>query len=212
MRKFEAHITMPREQSVTINTLFAPVKDGWSYSQIDGDPLLGKRPYAYLTAYDPDGVTLLNRMQRLVVILEQAGVEVLRMKIEEIVFDSKTGHSVLDMPRDVREGDQPLPTPNEGPCVQDMVVTDIDARKALGVRRYGTVLQPFNGRDVLRDIYEELLDAAIYLRQLLYEREHLPRVSASTPEEAPGMARCPECGNLAMNPLPTCAACGVRGE
>lgn len=26
--------------------------------------------------------------------------------------------------------------------------------------------------------------------------------------DKPGFARCPECGNLAMNPLPPCRACG----
>jgi hypothetical protein len=25
----------------------------------------------------------------------------------------------------------------------------------------------------------------------------------------PGFARCPECGNLSMNPLPSCPTCGV---
>jgi uncharacterized OB-fold protein len=25
---------------------------------------------------------------------------------------------------------------------------------------------------------------------------------------APGFEQCPECGNLAMNPLPTCSVCG----
>ena len=71
-----------------------------------------------------------------------------------------------------REEDQPLPRVTEGPCIQDLVTADIVARKEFGRRRYGTVLQPFNGRDSLRDAYEEALDLAIYLRQLLYEREH----------------------------------------
>lgn len=70
-----------------------------------------------------------------------------------------------------REGDQPLPVKNDLPAVQDLVLADIEARKALGIQRYGTLLQPFNGRDGLRDLYEELLDAAIYARQLLYERD-----------------------------------------
>jgi hypothetical protein len=53
-----------------------------------------------------------------------------------------------------------------------MVMADIEARKALGIQRYGTVLQGFNGRNYLKDIYEELLDAAIYVRGKIYEEEH----------------------------------------
>lgn len=64
------------------------------------------------------------------------------------------------------------PEKNNLPCVQDMVIADIDARKQVGIERYGTVLQPFNGRSALMDAYQEALDLAIYLRQLLYEEEH----------------------------------------
>jgi hypothetical protein len=71
-----------------------------------------------------------------------------------------------------RPGDQPLPTPNGHPAIQDLVLTDIEARRTLGIQRYGTALQPFNGRNSLRDAYEEALDLAIYLRQLIYEDEN----------------------------------------
>jgi hypothetical protein len=70
-----------------------------------------------------------------------------------------------------REGDQPLPVPNDRPCVQDAVIADIEARKQLGIQRYGTVLQPGNGRDALLDAYQESLDLACYLKQALMERE-----------------------------------------
>ncbi len=76
-----------------------------------------------------------------------------------------------------RHGDQPIPVPNGEPCVQDAVMADLEARKLLGVERYGTVLQPHNGRDALRDAYEEALDLACYLKQALMERtaEHAAR-------------------------------------
>jgi hypothetical protein len=70
-----------------------------------------------------------------------------------------------------RAGDQPLPTVNDHPIIQDLVVADIAARLKVGIQRYGTGLQPHNGRDALRDLYEELLDAATYTRQLIYERD-----------------------------------------
>lgn len=72
-----------------------------------------------------------------------------------------------------REGDQPLPTPNDSRSIQDMVIEDIEARKAVGLERYGTLLQANNGRDSLQDLYEELLDAATYARQLIEERRQL---------------------------------------
>jgi hypothetical protein len=52
-----------------------------------------------------------------------------------------------------------------------MVIADIEKRKAIGLERYGTLLQPFNGRDALRDAYEEALDLAQYLRQAIEERD-----------------------------------------
>lgn len=67
--------------------------------------------------------------------------------------------------------DQPLPKVNDRPFVQDMVIADIEARKALGIRKYGTALQSGNGRDMLQDAYEEVLDLAIYLRGAIDERE-----------------------------------------
>lgn len=70
----------------------------------------------------------------------------------------------------LREGDQPLPVPNGELDVQSQVIADIEARRQVGISRYGTALQPFNGRDALRDLYEELLDACCYIKQVLIER------------------------------------------
>ncbi|HWU22205.1 MAG TPA: hypothetical protein VN088_11815 [Nocardioides sp.] len=70
----------------------------------------------------------------------------------------------------LREGDQPLPVPNSRPAIQDLVIADMAARRQVGIARYGTPLQPFNGRDALQDAYEEALDLATYLRQAIEER------------------------------------------
>jgi hypothetical protein len=51
------------------------------------------------------------------------------------------------------------------------VAADFRRRDRKGKRTYGTRLQPFNGRDALRDSYEEALDLAVYLRQAIYERD-----------------------------------------
>jgi hypothetical protein len=52
------------------------------------------------------------------------------------------------------------------------ITSDLDARLKLGIERYGQPLQPFNGRNMLLDAYEEILDALVYLRAALYEADH----------------------------------------
>jgi hypothetical protein len=68
---------------------------------------------------------------------------------------------------------QPAPTPNTCPHVVDEVIKDLRDRKEHGIAEYGTPLQPFNGRDGRVDLYEELLDAAVYCKQVLME-DHVP--------------------------------------
>ncbi|KAB0285448.1 hypothetical protein F2P58_23325 [Vibrio fortis] len=51
------------------------------------------------------------------------------------------------------------------------VMKDLTDRLAKGVATYGKPLQSHNGRDALQDAYEELLDGACYLKQLMMERE-----------------------------------------
>jgi hypothetical protein len=68
--------------------------------------------------------------------------------------------------------EQPKPTPNELPVIWDLVLVDITARDLVGQERYGTRLQPNNGRDALRDAYEEALDLVVYLRQVMWERDN----------------------------------------
>src|ERR1044072_3721312 len=79
----------------------------------------------------------------------------------------KQTHSELKQ----RIGDQPLPIINNYPNMQDLLKQDIETRKVVGLAMYGTLLQPFNGRDFLRDAYEESLDQSLYLRGALFERD-----------------------------------------
>ena len=67
--------------------------------------------------------------------------------------------------------DQPLPVTNDRPFVQDLVIADMEERKALGIQKYGTPLQSGNGRDMLLDAYQEALDLTVYVRGLMDERE-----------------------------------------
>jgi hypothetical protein len=62
-------------------------------------------------------------------------------------------------------------TPGQSAPIWNLVVKDMLDRDALGEAKYGTRLQAHNGRDVLKDAYEEALDLAVYLRQALYEKD-----------------------------------------
>ena len=66
---------------------------------------------------------------------------------------------------------QPDPKPNAQPPVWPLVMVDMASRDKLGRDRYGTPLQAHNGRDALRDAYEEALDLAVYLRCAIFERD-----------------------------------------
>lgn len=65
---------------------------------------------------------------------------------------------------------QPDPIKNDKEPVWNSVIADMKDRDDLGFSRYGTRLQPNNGRDALQDAYEEALDLVVYLKQAILER------------------------------------------
>ena len=67
--------------------------------------------------------------------------------------------------------DQEAPVPNTHQAVWDAVIRDMQERDEVGLKRYGTRLQPFNGRDMLLDAYAEALDLVVYLKGAILERE-----------------------------------------
>jgi hypothetical protein len=67
---------------------------------------------------------------------------------------------------------QQNPLKNNNPVIQELVMFDMQGRLSLGLERYGTGLQAHNGRDMLRDAYEEALDLCVYLRGAMYERDN----------------------------------------
>ena len=64
---------------------------------------------------------------------------------------------------------QPIPH-GTGPEIAPLVIADIEARVRLGEGKYGERLRSRNGRNALLDAYQEQLDGAMYLRQLLAEQ------------------------------------------
>ena len=88
---------------------------------------------------------------------------------------SETRDAMLDLldARDAaarRGPTQPAPTPARGDVWQELIDAEthpalrplMEARRELGISRYGTPLQRDNGRDNLLDLQEELLDAMAY--------------------------------------------------
>lgn len=75
--------------------------------------------------------------------------------------------------------EQPAPVVNNSTPVWELVITDMRERDNVGRQRYGTPLQANNGRDALIDAYQEALDLAVYLRQLIEEREGDPKCSSN---------------------------------
>ena len=55
--------------------------------------------------------------------------------------------------------------------VLSLVMNDLSDRVDTGANEYGEPLTTHNGRDALRDAYEEALDLCLYLRQALEERD-----------------------------------------
>lgn len=72
---------------------------------------------------------------------------------------------------DVRdpERDQPLPKPGKLP-VQQILIHAMEERRDHGIRKYGRALETDNGRDALKDAWEESMDLLVYLTQMRLER------------------------------------------
>ena len=70
---------------------------------------------------------------------------------------------------------QLLPKPGRAVVLAE-VMADMRNRAEVGKERYGRYLETFNGRDGLRDLYEELLDAAMYVKQLMMEDEERGKI------------------------------------
>lgn len=89
-----------------------------------------------------------------------------------ILGDTKTADELFKA--GIPAGDnerQPMPTPQTlgEPDVWAQIIAEMEKRRRVGIKRYKTALQPFNSRDALRDLFEELLDALAYTQQTMLE-------------------------------------------
>lgn len=79
---------------------------------------------------------------------------------------------------------QPMPMRGEAKILP-LVVSDLIDRSEMGFKKYGTYLESDNGRDALMDLYQELLDAVMYCRQVLSERNTGEELPCQTTELLP---------------------------
>ena len=88
---YECHITL----ALTPTCMKQAVEsfNGWSYSAIDGDPDLGQTVLCYATRRTSAGRDLqeiIDHMAQVAAGLKLCGGEVLRQKVELVLFDTKT--------------------------------------------------------------------------------------------------------------------------
>lgn len=100
MDMYECHVTVlkPADEVERERLKSIAQRLHWKTSEIDGDPILGKKVFFYFTSYGADYDGLAHRMYDLRNTLESPGIDVpvIRMKIEQIVFDWR----VTDEPGD----------------------------------------------------------------------------------------------------------------
>lgn len=68
---------------------------GWKTSEIKRDPILGDGSHFYLTKHHASFTELYSLMELHAARMRQAGIPIVRLKIEHIVYDTKTGVGVV---------------------------------------------------------------------------------------------------------------------
>ena len=91
---------------------------------------------------------------------------------------------------------------SEKPDIFKLVHADIEERERLGYVTYGGPLMAFNGRDALKDAYDEALDQAMYLRQAIEERATYMRLFRVCAKALPPAGRARELLGKVLGPDP----------
>lgn len=92
--RFESHVTLPSPNNLELKMQLISIarthqmKPSW----ITGDPVLGDGKYFYISGFDSTFDVLLNKIKVLVADLQSHKFEVIREKIEQIMYDTKTGY------------------------------------------------------------------------------------------------------------------------
>lgn len=86
---YECHVTLDNDPCNHPEFELIGQEHGWSTSFIDGDPLLGQKCFFYFTCHDDSQDDIEDKMWKLADYLGEAGHQVLQLKIEQIIFDTK---------------------------------------------------------------------------------------------------------------------------
>lgn len=54
--------------------------------------------------------------------------------------------------------------------IMPKVMADLAERYAFGLQKYGKPVKPYDGEDYLQHLYEELLDACVYIKSAIEEQ------------------------------------------
>lgn len=94
MNKFECHITVNKPKDITeAKLLFKIASDNnMKTSWITGDPVLGIGKWFYISGFNTDYQILFNNMKAVCTKLEKMNIEIVREKIEQILYDTKTNY------------------------------------------------------------------------------------------------------------------------
>ncbi len=94
--RFEWHITCPKQYAKKVETFVNEVEDATLvFSVITGCPILGQGQYCYVTGYQTNDIRALGEVIMITTALEGMGVPVLRSKIENIIYDTKTNVNLI---------------------------------------------------------------------------------------------------------------------
>jgi len=86
--RFEWHITLDQQHRSTAQKIADAF--GFTFSEITGCPILGQGTYCYITGFDTNSEIALSEVNTVLRVLVTYNVPVLRAKIEDIVYDTKT--------------------------------------------------------------------------------------------------------------------------
>jgi hypothetical protein len=90
---YEVHITVPAAfDEETISGIAESYY--WKFSKIAGDPVLGDAIYFYLTRHRDQYLPARADMAHMAETLAAHGIDVLRAKIEHVIFDTKAGDNM----------------------------------------------------------------------------------------------------------------------
>lgn len=91
---FECHITFDKKFAYHVERVVSKdynigAEFGWKYSQIDGDPVLGKNVFCYLTGHSDDIKVIREQMETLISHCRGINCPPVRAKIEAIIYDER---------------------------------------------------------------------------------------------------------------------------